>query len=68
MEVVTQQTAVTVEEQVLSEQQRRSEIAIATQALREHYMSLVGERQVDDPALQATLQQLASAFTLPHSS
>ncbi len=71
VEVVTQQPSM--EDQAtasLIEQQRRNELHAATT----HYLSLLSDRQqlpatVEEQAsLQATLQQLASTFSLTHTS
>ena len=49
--------------------------AAEAQALREHYMSLIADRQQqqqlppscsEDHSIQAALQQLTSIFTVPH--
>ena len=67
VEVVTQQT--TADEQALVEHQHQQELAAAAQALKEHYLSLLSERQpVDEQALHVTIQQLASSFAIPPSS
>ena len=66
------QSTIAEEQQQLAEQRRTSELLNAAQALKDHYMTLITDKQLpthaEEQALQATLQQLATSFSLPPSS